>query len=82
MEKVEWKDWDEILDNFDEFCDNFENRATKAYNIGDQNEGRVIEATERAGEDTPVAVREVHHPREQDIPVRESVVDVQATQCE
>ena len=82
MEKVEWKDWDEILDNFDDFCDNFENRATKAYNIGDQNEGRVIEATERSGEDTPVAVREVQHTRAEDIPVRESVVDVQATQCE
>ena len=40
-QKVDYKDYDEILANFDQFCDDFENRASNAYLKGDQNDGRV-----------------------------------------
>ena len=60
--KVDFSDYDNILANFDQFCDEFESRASNAYMKGDQNDGRVIGETERIGEDTPMAVREVEQP--------------------
>ena len=78
-QKVDFSDYDKILANFDEFCDEFENRASNAYMKGDQNDGRVIKETERIGENTPMAVREVEHPRENSGETGESIVDVQAT---
>ena len=78
-EKVDFKDYDSILNNFDAFCDEFESRASEAFNRGDQNDGRVIGETERIGENTPMAVREVEQPGPAPLPARESVVDVQAT---
>ena len=78
-QKVDFSDYDKILANFDEFCDEFENRATNAYMKGDQNDGRVIKEIERTGGDTPMAVREVEHPRENSREASESIVDVQAS---
>ena len=78
-QKVDFSDYDKILANFDEFCDEFESRASNAYMKGDQNDGRVIGETERVGENTPMAVREVEHPRGDSTPASKSVVDVQAT---
>ena len=75
-QKVDFIDYDKILANFDEFCDDFENRATNAYMKGDQNNGRVVSEIERIGENTPMAVREVEHPRGDSTPASESVVDV------
>ena len=48
-QKVDFSDYDKILANFDEFCDDFENRATNAYMKGDQNDGRVVSEIERVG---------------------------------
>ena len=78
-QKVDFSDYDKILANFDEFCDEFENRATNAYMKGDQNDGRVVSEIERVGANTPMAVREVEHPRGDSTPASKSVVDVQAT---
>ena len=78
-QKVDFSDYDKILANFDEFCDEFENRATNAYMKGDQNDGRVVSEIERVGENTPMAVREVEHPREDVRKASESIVDVQAS---
>ena len=72
-------DYEDMLNNFDEFCDQFEKRASEAYNGGDPNNGRVIKEIERIGGDTPMAVREVEHPREDAREASESIVDVQAT---
>ena len=72
-------DYEDMLNNFDEFCDQFEKRASESYNGGDPNNGRVIKEIERLGGDTPMAVREVEHPRENFGKASESVVDVQAT---
>ncbi len=78
-QKVDFSDYDKILANFDDFCDEFENRASNAYMKGDQNDGRVVSEIERVGENTPMAVREVEHPRGDSTPASKSVVDVQAT---
>ena len=78
-QKVDFSDYDKILANFDDFCDEFENRASNAYMKGDQNDGRVVSESERVGENTPMAVREVEHPRGDSTPASKSVVDVQAT---
>ena len=75
-QKVDFSDYDKILANFDDFCDEFENRASNAYMKGDQNDGRVVSEIERVGENTPMAVREVEHPRGDSTPASESVVDV------
>ena len=86
MKKVEHQffeddglDYEDMLNNFDDFCDQFEKRASEAYNGGDPNNGRVIKEIERIGGDTPMAVREVEHPRENFGKASESVIDVQAT---
>ena len=52
-------DYEDMLNDFDNFCDQFEERASNAYHKGDQNNGRVVRETERAGKDTPMAVREI-----------------------
>ena len=78
-QKVDFSDYDKILANFDEFCDEFESRATNAYMKGDQNDGRVISEIERVGENTPMAVREVEHPRSDPPKASESIVDVQTS---
>jgi len=78
-QKVDFSDYDKILENFDQFCDEFESRASNAFMKGDQNDGRVTGEIERVGENTPMAVREVKQPGPTDLPARESVVDVQTT---
>ena len=72
-------DYEDMLSNFDDFCDQFEKRASESYNGGDPNNGRVIKEIERIGGDTPMAVREVEHLRENFGKASESVIDVQAT---
>ena len=69
-------DYEDMLNDFDNFCDQFEDRASNAYHKGDQNNGRVVSEIERVGENTPMAVREVEHPRGDSTPASESVVDV------
>ena len=78
-QKVDYSDYDKILNNFDAFCDEFEGRAAYSFNTGDNNEGRVNGEVERVGENTPMAVREVDQLRPADLAARESIVDVQAT---
>ena len=75
-QKVDFSDYDKILANFDDFCDEFENRASNAYMKGDQNDGRVVSEIERVGENTPMAVREIEHPTTDFGKASESIVDV------
>ena len=78
-QKVDYSDYDRILNNFDAFCDEFESRASNSFNTGDNNEGRVNGEVERVGENTPMAVREIDKLGPADLAARESIVDVQAT---
>ena len=72
-------DYEDMLNNFDDFCDQFEKRASESYNGGDPNNGRVIKEIERIGGDTPMAVREIKHPREDFGEIGKPIIDVQAT---
>jgi hypothetical protein len=81
-QKVDFKDYDEILANFDAFCDEFESRASNAFMRGDQNDGRVNEATAEIGDSTPEVVREVREPGAASIPSGAPYIDVQATSDE
>ena len=67
MEKPDFENYAKILENFDKFCDEFEERASNAFMRGDQNDGRVTGEIERAGEDTPLAVREIAEPGPTDV---------------
>jgi hypothetical protein len=77
--KVDFKDYDSILNNFDEFCDQFESRASDAYMRGDQNDGRVTTAAAEVGERTPEAVREVDEPGPTDIAAGATTIDVSSS---
>tara|TARA_B100000902_G_scaffold116126_1_gene116953 strand:- start:23 stop:271 length:249 start_codon:yes stop_codon:yes gene_type:complete len=79
-QKVDFSDYDKILSNFDQFCDEFESRASNAFMKGDQNDGRVTGEIERAGENAPMAVREVDEPGPTDIPDRAPYIDVPASE--
>ncbi len=81
-QKVDFKDYDEILANFDAFCDEFESKASNAYMRGDQNDGRVNEATAEIGDSTPEVVREIDELGSEDITVGAPYVDVQASRDE
>ena len=82
MSKNPFDDFTGILENFDAFCDEFENRASEAFLRGDQNDGRVTEAQSRIGEHGSEAVREVAAPGPADIPAGAPYVDVQASHGE
>ena len=79
-QKVDFSDYDKILANFDQFCDEFESRASNAFMKGDQNDGRVTSEVERAGENTPMAVREVDEPGPTDLPARAPHIDVSSSE--
>ena len=69
-------DYEDMLNDFDNFCDQFEDRASNAYLKGDQNNGRVVSEIERVGENPPMAVREIEHPTTNPREASESIVDV------
>ena len=71
-----FKDFETILNNFDEFCDAFEGRAAEAFMRGDQNDGRVTTAAAEVGERTPKAVGEVAEPGPTDIAARATNINV------
>ena len=69
-------DYEDMLNDFDNFCDQFEDRASQAYHTGDQNNGRVVSEIERVGENPPMAVREIELPTTNFGKASESIVDV------
>ena len=76
MSENRFRTFDDIVNNFDEFCDAFEGRAAEAFMRGDQNDGRVTTAAAEVGERTPKAVREVAEPGPTDIAARATDIDV------
>ena len=78
-QKVDFSNYDRILENFDKFCDEFESRASEAYMRGDQNDGKVVTAAAEVGERTPEAVREVDEPGPTDIAAGATTVDVSSS---
>ena len=52
-----FENFEAILNNFDNFCNAFEEKAAEAFNRGDQNNGQVIRAaTAKLGGETPRAI--------------------------
>jgi hypothetical protein len=82
MEKPDFDSFNNILDNFDDFCDAFESRAAEAFLRGDQNDGRVTRATAEIGSSTPNAVREIAEPGGTPIEIGETFVNVSSSECE
>jgi len=76
MEKPAFESFDKILNNFDDFCDQFESRAAEAFLRGDQNDGRVTKAAAEIGERPPSIVREIAEPGPTDIATRAPYIDV------
>lgn len=76
MQKPDFENFDSILNDFDAFCDEFEERAAEAFLRGDQNDGKVTKATAEIGASTPNAVREITEPGPTDITIGATHVDV------
>jgi len=72
--------YDDIIDNFEHFCDEFENAAAKRFSGVDDDSRQPIKhaSVERV---TPVVVREVDTIGTEDLKFREPPVDVQASEC-
>ena len=71
-----FQDFENILNNFDDFCDSFESRAAEAFLRGDQNDGKLNRViTETRGE-TPSIVREIGEPGPTPLEIGETFIDV------
>jgi len=81
-EKPEYKNIDDIVNNFDAFCDEFESRASEAFMRGDQNDGRVTQAAAESGAGTPEAVREVDEPGPTNFAAGATTIDVSSSSGE
>lgn len=69
--------YDEILANFDAFCDQFEGAAAKRF-AGLDNDSRVPITNAEVQRATPTAAREVDDGGEEGISIRTPPIDVQA----
>jgi hypothetical protein len=82
MEKPEFENFDSILNNFDDFCNQFETRAAEAFMRGDSSNGKFNRAVTEAGGDTPGAVKEIREPGGAFNETGETIVDVSSSECE
>jgi hypothetical protein len=82
MEKPDFANFDSILNNFDDFCDQFETRAAEAFMRGDSSNGKFNRAVTEAGGDAPGAVQEIGELGDTPVDVRETIVDVSSSECE
>ena len=83
MEKSVFENYDNILNNFDLFCNEFESRAAEAFMRGDSNNGEVIRAaTSKFGGSTPEVVREIREPGSEGKSTGETDVSVSQTEGE
>ena len=70
--------YNEVLNNFDQFCDNFEFAAAKRFSGVDNDSRQPVDNAE-VQRVTPTVVREVNTVGEEDITARTSTVDVPST---
>ena len=71
--------YDDILNNFEEFCDGFEAGAALRFSGRDVESRQPIDhkAVERV---TPTVVRQIDTPREEDLKLRSTTIDVPSTE--
>ena len=77
-EPVDKNFYNEVLDNFDQFCDNFEFAAAKRFSGVDNDSRQPLDNAE-VQRVTPTVVREVDSVGEEDITARTSTIDVPST---
>ena len=70
--------YNEVLNNFDQFCDNFEFAAAKRFSGVDNDSRQPLDNAE-VQRITPTVVREVDTVGEEDITARTTTVDVPST---
>ena len=71
--------YERILNNFDQFCDEFEFAAAKRFSGQDDDSRQPIDNAE-VQRVTPTVVREVNTVGEEDIITRATAIDVQASE--
>ena len=71
--------YEKVLDNFEQFCDEFEFAAAKRFSGVDNDSRQPIEHT-AVESVTPAVVREVDEVGEEDILARATTVDVPSTE--
>ena len=75
---MERNTYEDILNNFDKFCDDFENAAAERFS-GQDEDSRTPISHDSVTRDTPEVVREIEPLGREDLVAGETTVDVQAT---
>jgi len=78
-EKPDLNMYQQILDNFDAFCDGFEQQAAERFLRGNEESPILSRYADKHRGATPRAVTEVSELGTEGLPVRESTIDVQAS---
>jgi len=76
---MERNTYEDILNNFESFCDNFEVAAAERFS-GQDNDSRQPVDNAEVQRVTPTIVREVNTVGEEDIITRTTAIDVQASE--
>jgi len=76
---MERNTYEDILNNFESFCDNFEVAAAERFS-GQDNDSRQPVDNAEVQRVTPTVVREVNTVGEEDIITRKTAIDVQASE--
>ena len=71
--------YEKILDNFDQFCDEFEFAAAKRFSGQDDDSKQPIDNAEIQRQ-TPRTIREIRHDGEENKLLTEDTIDVSATE--
>ena len=71
--------YEKILDNFDQFCDEFEFAAAKRFSGQDDDSRQPIDNAEIQRQ-TPRTIREIRHDGEENELLTEDAIDVSATE--
>lgn len=73
MSENPFENFTSILNNFDQFCNEFETRAAEQYMRGDSDNGSVVrKAAEKLGGETPSAVTEIREPGDEGVELGET----------
>ena len=74
-----FQNYDDILANFDAFCDGFEKQAAEGFLRGGKDGSVLGKYASQSGGATPRAVREISEPGGESPTAGESTIDVQAS---
>ena len=78
-EKPDLNMYQQILDNFDSFCDGFEQQAAERFLRGNEESPVLTKYSDKHRGATPRVVSEISEPGGESLPIGESTIDVQAT---